>query len=321
MVDRLSSLDDGYQSGDLSVFPEAIDSEDDLYEARNNAETLLTQSITYNGNYLVVENASGFPDKGLLTVGEELVYYDEKATGIFKELKRGFAGSRQNGWPIGTKISNAVMAEHHNAIKDAILNVESFIGIKDNPAEGSYNHRLSALEVKHLSPKSLFRGYPRRGMAPLTVRFQNFSNREAVRFLWDFGDGGNSTDLHPTHTYLTEGEFSVQLRIVTSLGGQCITTKSSYIEISNDKGLGFMYVTPEMGSTSTTFEFVDQTDGDIIIRHWTFGDGNKVTIEDPDIHTITHTYADAGSYTPTLLVIYADQRLNRVILDDPIVVV
>ena len=217
-------------------------------------------------------------------------------------------------------VSNAVMAEHHNAVKDAILNIQSYVGIADNPAEGSYNYRLSELEVKHLSPKALFRGYPRTGMTPLQVRFQNFSNREAVRFLWDFGDGGSSTDLHPMHTYLTEGEFTVQLRLITSLGGQCVTTKRDYITIQNDKGIGFMYVTPEMGTTSTTFEFIDQTDGDIIIRHWNFGDGTRISIEDPDIHTITHTYTTAGGYDPTLLVIYSDQRLNRVTLDNPIVV-
>ena len=81
-----------------------------------------------------------------------------------------------------------------------------------------------------------------------------------------------------------------------------------------------MYVTPAAGTTLTSFVFIDQTDGDIIQRHWSFGDGTRVTEDDPNVHTITHIYSDVGSYEPTLLVIFADQTLKRVRLVDPIVV-
>jgi len=320
MADRLSSLDDGYVTGDLSVFPEAIDSTDELYAVRNNAETELTQSLTYNGSYLVVGDTSKFPDKGLLRVGDELMYYGEKTTGVFKDLKRGFAGSRQNSWSIGTSVGNAVMAEHHNAIKDAILNIENYLGTSDDPAEGSYNHRLTTLEAKFLSPRALFRAWPRRGSSPMKVRFQNFSTTDAIRYLWDFGDGGTSTERNPTHTYNSEGNFSVQLRIVTSLGGQCVTNKLDYIQIDNTKTPGFFYVTPEMGTTSTVFNFVDQTDGDIIVRHWNFGDGNQETFENPNIHSTTHTYSAAGAYKPSVLVVFADQSIQLVTVDYEIVV-
>jgi len=320
MADRLSSLDDDYQSGDLSQYPEALDTSDDFYEAKNNAETYLTQSITFNGSYLVVNDTSAFPDKGLLRVGEELLYYGEKGTGIFKSLIRGFAGSQQNAWSIGTEITNGVMAEHHNAVKDALLNIQDFLGTLDDPVEGSFNYRLSVLERRFLAPKSLFRAYPRAGMSPLTVKFQNFSTTEAIRFLWDFGDGGASTDNSPTHTYQSEGNFSVTLRLVTSSGGQSITQKKDYVIVNDDRGIGFMYVTPEMGDTATTFNFVDQTDGDVVLRYWNFGDGNKLTIDDPDIHTASHIYTEAGVYGPTLLVIFSDQRLLRVTLDESIVV-
>ncbi len=51
MADRVSTLDRGYRTGDLSLFPLAIDTKDSLYQVRNGAETFLTQSVTYNGTY------------------------------------------------------------------------------------------------------------------------------------------------------------------------------------------------------------------------------------------------------------------------------
>ena len=321
MAEKISSLDIGYTTGDLSVFPEAIDSRASLYDAKNNADTVLSHGLSFNSKFVLVADTSGFPDKGLLRVGEELIYYDEKGTGVFKDLIRGFAGSVQNVWSRGTKISNSVMAEHHNALKDATINIEAFFGIKDNPLATSFNGQLIALENKALAPKPSFRAFPRSGEPALAVRFQNFSNqKETVRFLWDFGDGITSTETSPTHTYLAEGDYTIQLRMVTSIGGQGVMTKKNYVKVRDDGGLGFMYVVPEMGTTSTVFEFVDQTDGDIATRHWSFDDGIRTTVEDPDIHTITHQYAATGTYDPTLLVIFSDQRLKRVNLNDSIVV-
>ena len=47
VLQRNSSLDLGYQSGDLSLFPLAKDTRSQLYDARNNAETTLKQTLTY----------------------------------------------------------------------------------------------------------------------------------------------------------------------------------------------------------------------------------------------------------------------------------
>ena len=321
MADRISTLDIGYENGDLSVYPEAIDDKDTLYEVKNNAETKLTQALPSGGKFVVVTDTSKFPDKGLIRVGDELIYYAEKATGLFKDLKRGFAGSVVKQWSKDTAVKNAVMAEHHNAVKDAILNIEEYVGLSSSPATTSLHGRIIEAERKLLAPKALFRGFPKIGPSPLQVTFQNFCNDASnATFLWDFGDGTVSTDTTPVHTYLAEGDYTVRLYIVTQLGAQGVTTKNAYIKVRDDEGLSFMYVTPELGTTSTTFTFVDQTDGDILERHWNFGDGTKSTIDDPNIHTAQHTYTKAGSYDPTLLVVFSDQRVFRLNLSDSIVV-
>lgn len=319
MADRISTLDAGYQTGDLSIYPSAKDTKNGLYEVRNNAEVVLQQGLSYGGKYVVVSDTSKFPPEGLIRVGIELIYYGKKTGTTFQDLKRGFAGSRQSLWPVGTAVTNSIVAESHNAVKDAIINIEQNVGVNDNPATGSLNGLLKGLETRFLSPKPVFRAAPTRGPAPLAVAFQNFSSGDAVRYLWDFGDGQTSVDKSPTHTYLQEGQFTVKLNMITSLGAQGIVTKTDYVTVDNGLAEGFYYVTPAVGTTSTIFTFVDQTKGEVASRHWIFGDGNSETQLDPDIHTATHQYVSGGTYDTTMIVVFADQKLRRYTIDSIVV--
>jgi PKD repeat protein len=70
-----------------------------------------------------------------------------------------------------------------------------------------------------------------------------------------------------------------------------------------------------------TFNFVDQSEGNIATRIWVFGDGEDETVSDPNIHTTTHQYPVPGEYDPTLLLIFADERQRIVLLDEPVVVI
>lgn len=343
MSDRLSSLDDGYESGDLSLFPEALDDKDNLYEAKNNAEIKLKQSLSYNGKHIIVDSTKAFPRTGLLRIGPkgeagnfELIYYGKKTDTIFTQLIRGFAGSRQNSWNADNiYVSSGVMAEHHNAVKDAILNIQKTLGTKNSPEDGTLNKSLKDLEAKFLAPKPAFRSFPQKGTPPLTVTFQNFTEGDAIRFLWDFGDGTTSIEKNPVHTYQNEGIYTIKLNIITSTGAQGVGVKKNYITVSEDEVIPFFYVVPsdpnnpnystqtaqEDGGTAQTFKFVDQTDGDIVQRYWVFGDGTTEAVTDHDVHTTTHVYETPGNYEPSLLIIFDNQRLKRVFLSDQIEVI
>src|SRR5262249_15440044 len=152
----------------------------------------------------------------------------------------------------------------------------------------------------------------------LTVKFQNFSGGQPLRFLWDFGDGSTSSDPAPIHTYLSEGNYTVKLSMQTTTGAQGIAIKSSYISVSNDNFTPFFYTLPEQGysvqtamdrtargnpTTPTTFNFVDQTDGQITQRFWVFDDGSTEAQGNPDIHTTSHVYEQPGIYQPSLLLV------------------
>jgi PKD repeat protein len=350
MPDRVSSLDEGYVAGDLSLFPEAIDDKDSLYEVRNNAQTLLKQSLTYSAKNIVVEDASIFPPQGLLRIGPpageeglaEIIYYGSRTNTVFTDTIRGFVGSRQNQWNAGSHVLNAVAAEVHNAIKDAIINIETYVGVDHLPAEGTVNDRLRAMEVKYLAPKAIFRSFPKKGPPPLKVRFQCLCSGDVVRYLWDFGDGGFSLERSPIHTFYSEGIFTIKLNVITSTGAQATTIKPNYITVSEDQALSFFYVVQADSSkpaysvetaqrlvdtgenpsaVPATFNFVDQSEGNIATRIWVFGDGEDETVSDPNIHTTTHQYPVPGEYDPTLLLIFADERQRIVLLDEPVVVI
>ena len=186
-----------------------------------------------------------------------------------------------------------------------------------------------------MAPKPLFRGFPLRGQPSLTVAFQNFSDGDAIRFLWDFGDGTTSIERSPSHTYLREGIFTVKLNIITTTGAQGIATKNNYVTVSDDITTPFFYVVPNnpavanfsiataaaQAATPQTFNLVDQTDGDILQRYWIFDDGTTEVVTDPDIHSTTHIYAIPGFYEPSLIIIFNDQSLKRAFISDAIVVI
>lgn len=343
MTDRISSLDNGYKTGDLSIFPEALDDKRLLFQASNNSRTPLAQTLTYNSKIVIVKDTSGFPPNGIIRIGQdgsdnyELIAYEKKTGTTFQTLQRGFAGSKQTSWqPQNVFVTNSVNADYHNSLKDAVINIETDLGVVNNPDPDSLNGILKAQEVRFLAPKPLFRAYPPKGTPPHTVRFQNFTTGYVIRYLWDFGDGGTSLDRNPTHTYLIEGKYTVKLNIITSTGAQGIATKSEYITVDSDESIPFFYVDsinqPYSVKTASeltfqgtpvdpkTFLFVDQTDGDIVQRNWIFGDGTNQSESDPNIHTVTHTFQEPGTYTVTELIIFNNGRLKKVELTNALVV-
>ena len=342
MADRISSLDSGYQTGDLSVFPIGLDNKDVLFQATNNSATTLKQTLTYTGQIIVVNDTTGFPDNGELRIGPppgeageyELIHYSKRTLNTFQGLKRGFAGSQINYWPaVTTWVSNAVVAEHHNAVKDALINMESDVGLKIDPDPLSLNGILKKQEVRFLAPKPLFRAYPILGVPPLNVRFQNFTSGQIARFLWDFGDGSTSLEKSPIHTYLANGTYTVKLNVITTTGAQGIATKVGYITVNSDESPPFFYVdsinqpyssetASQLNVSPKEFIFVDQTDGDIVQRNWIFGDNTTYTETDSDKHQVSHIYTkpNAEGYVVTELIQFASGRLKKYQLPDPLVV-
>jgi PKD repeat protein len=328
-IRKVSVEDKNYQMGNLSVFPDKKDTKFNLFSVNNNATDYLRQTLTTTGKYIILSDGSKFPESGIVKITPpnsnnlmdsfECIFYGRKIGDQLHMLSRGYNNTSAKTWPVGSIISCPLMAEHHNALKDAIIKIENKIGLSNNPANDSITGILNYLENKWLAPRPIFRTFPRSGAVPLTANFHNFSLGHLGRFLWDFGDGSTSTETHPTHVYTSEGNFTVKLTMITPTGAQGLTQKSNYIEANNEQFPSFFYASPSNGiAKETTFTFLDQTDADIVERHWFFGDGTDTSIVNPNIHTVDHIYNEPGDYIPSLIIRLANNKTKRVFLPEGI---
>ena len=73
-----------------------------------------------------------------------------------------------------------------------------------------------------------FTANPTSGIAPLTVNFTDQSTNSPTSWQWDFGDGNNSTEQSPSHTYNDMGQYDVTLTSTNQSGFET-ETKTNFI--------------------------------------------------------------------------------------------
>ena len=89
-------------------------------------------------------------------------------------------------------------------------------------------------------PIPVFSANATTGNAPLVVKFTDTSTDNILGWNWSFGDGENSTDSNPTHTYTTTGLKTVSLEVV-NISGYNTTTKTDYINVSATGTVSYLY--------------------------------------------------------------------------------
>lgn len=118
------------------------------------------------------------------------------------------------------------------------------------------------------------------------VQFVNESIGDAPILMWNFGDGTTSTELNPTHTYATGGDYLVSLTVTNDGGSDTffkeVVAASPTPEASFDFAIGGYTVYLTNRSNTTTWL-------------WSFGDGQTSTEKHPK-----HVYGGSGIYTITL---------------------
>jgi hypothetical protein len=65
------------------------------------------------------------------------------------------------------------------------------------------------------------------------VQFTDLSTGTVEIWLWDFGDGANSSEQNPLHTYTESGNYTVTLQVFNSAKGFSTMKKTAYISIRN----------------------------------------------------------------------------------------
>lgn len=122
-----------------------------------------------------------------------------------------------------------------------------------NSAGIGYGNTVSfTTEVAFIVPVAAFTASTVDGPRPLLVSFTDQSTNNPVSWYWDFGDGDNSTEQNPVHTYNKVGSYTVLLT-VTNDAGSDIEIKNSHIKVTGATGTltdidGNVYQTIEIGT-------------------------------------------------------------------------
>jgi PKD repeat protein len=139
------------------------------------------------------------------------------------------------------------------------------------------------------------------GCTSLDVTFSSvLTQGDIIDYLWDFGDGGSSTEPHPTHTYAptVSSRFDVTLTVTDSCGPQSIT-KPAYVSVALEIPTpDFTVVGDSTGQAPFTVEFSDLSTGLIDVYEWNFDDGTDNVFE----QNPTHEFTGPGTYSVSLTV-------------------
>lgn len=151
-----------------------------------------------------------------------------------------------------------------------------------------------------------FVGTPTSGVAPLSVQFTDKSQGTNLTYLWDFGDGTNSTEKDPKHVYNRTGTYTVKLTVNSTYGSNN-ATKTNYIYVASVPRADFQG-NVLTGIAPHPVQFTDLSTGNPTTWYWEFGDGNTSTLQNP-----RHVYQDSGYYNVTLKVAnaYGESTLVR----------
>jgi PKD repeat protein len=167
--------------------------------------------------------------------------------------------------------------------------------------------RLSSDSTGTVPPVAAFTAAPLSGSAPLTVTFTNQTVTAAPTALfWDFGDGSNSTDQNPLHTYTTGGTFTVNLT-ATNAGGQDSEEKTGYITVTAPAAepVTDFTATPTTGDIPLPVQFTDTSTNTPTWWSWNFGDNPR------------NVYVTTSS-TASIFVIYPNGTVGTLALGSPI---
>lgn len=172
-------------------------------------------------------------------------------------------------------------------------------------AQGTYNVRLIVTTVAGCKDTLLLIPGVRAGThpvvdfsaAPLTqcatedIRFTDLSV-PADSWNWSFGDGSNSTQQNPLHSYNVPGPFTVTL-IAINNGCPDTTTKTNYVNILPPVA---RFNFTANCANKTQFQFTDNSIGPLTWK-WDFGDGNTSLLQSPN-----HNFPALGNYNVQLIV-------------------
>ena len=155
---------------------------------------------------------------------------------------------------------------------------DSFEAFTDYASIGRYTLKTTSWGTpNNIAPVASTTGTTQQGgMAPSTVKFVGSNSYDTdgviTNYLWDFGDGTNSTLANPTHVYSTAGNYTATLLVTDNSNGTSApaTVPVTVKALSNVKAVNVLSVsvawakgTSRTGYFVATIKVVDQNENPI----------------------------------------------------------
>lgn len=120
------------------AYPYSLDTDRTLFRVYNSTQSVLAEALdaTSTKIQIIPQNANDqdvWPENGFVTLPDELIYYDATDKDdngkviTLRRCVRGVEGTAKYHH-LGTPIRGNVVAQHHNQLVDAIINIERTIG-------------------------------------------------------------------------------------------------------------------------------------------------------------------------------------------------
>ncbi|MEA2174099.1 MAG: hypothetical protein QOD00_1691 [Blastocatellia bacterium] len=109
-------------------FPTALDSQDSLVRASNNARTSLSAGVLSTATSIAVGSTSSFPSSGLAMSDSEIFLYTSKDTTHFLGVTRGADGTTAANHDAGASVRQVDAALYHNTLASAQVATEAKLG-------------------------------------------------------------------------------------------------------------------------------------------------------------------------------------------------
>ena len=131
------------------------------------------------------------------------------------------------------------------------------------------------------------------------IKFKN-NSKNAVSYLWDFGDGTTSNEFEPQHTFTGNvTNYTVSLTAKNIQGCTNTSVIPNYINlVAPPQSIFTVLPGNTLSIPNFAFNFKDASSNGAISWEWDFGDGSKSTQQNPN-----HTYNNIGEYSVTLKVL------------------
>jgi len=142
-----------------------------------------------------------------------------------------------------------------------------------------------------VAPTASFVATTTSGFTPFTVKFVDTSVNGPTSWVWTFGDGNSVFVQNPTHTYTSEGTYTVTLTATNSMGSST-ATKLDYISAELDEPIASFTADVTSGTAPLIVQFNDTSKNAPTTWTWNFGDDTTSNAKDP-----LHKFTTAGSYS------------------------